>query len=305
MRKRLSSVKGGALADAAQPATVVSLILSDVIGDPVDFIASGPTTVNTDAPSAAWDIICNFGLQNSIPKSALLCLTSASAKIVDLQLNKVFNILIGNNVVAINAASDLMANLNYNVCVLSHKIEGNVADVAAFYSQLACSISDMMVSGSGTSFDKLSADLSHYPGAAEKLMAAVKNSFEKKGVCVIAGGETTVKVTGQGLGGRNQELALRFAEQTKKLHHKFQSMDQQVISLLSAGTDGIDGPTNAAGAFGYPEQLDKKIDHVKYLQDNDSHSFYSKLQGGANLILTGHTGTNVMDIHILCVGRKK
>lgn len=306
VRKRLSSVKGGGLAAAAQPATVVSLILSDVIGDPVDFIASGPTATNCDAPSAAWDIICKFSLQNSIPNSAYQCLTSASGRSVSQGQSKVHNILIGNNEVAINAALELMSSLNYSGCVLSPRIEGNVAEVALFYAQLARTLIEMMVTSNTSSFQKFGADnLSQFPGAADKIMKALQNSSGKKGLCLIAGGETTVKVTGRGLGGRNQELALRFAEEAKKLSHKFEFMNQFVISLLSAGTDGIDGPTNAAGAFGYAGQLDEKTNHVKYLQDNDSHSFYLKLQGGKNLIVTGHTGTNVMDIHILCVERKE
>ncbi|XP_034245290.1 glycerate kinase [Thrips palmi] len=305
VRKRLSSVKGGKLAAAAQPATVVSLILSDVIGDPVDFIASGPTAPSTDAPSAAWDVICKFNLQESLPKAAQLCLTSGSATPAEDMQNKVQNILIGNNVVAINAAVEQMVSLNYSVCVLSEKIEGNVAEVALFYAQLACGISDVMVNGSGCSLEKFGADTSQFLGAADRIRNAIQNSPGKKGVCMVAGGETTVKVTGKGLGGRNQELALRFAEEMKNLDVKFKFVNKPVISLLSAGTDGIDGPTNAAGAFGYADQLDKNINHLKYLLDNDSHSFYSKLKEGENLILTGHTGTNVMDIHILCVERKE
>ncbi|KAK3922062.1 Glycerate kinase [Frankliniella fusca] len=304
VRKCLSAVKGGGLAAAAQPATVISLILSDVIGDPVDFIASGPTASNKDSPTAAWDIICKFQLQNSIPKSVESCLLSSYSKPRNLEGKGVYNILIGNNSVAITAAKNSLVGLNYSVCILSSSIQGNVSRVALLYSQLACRICKVLLKKECNLFEGLEEEFLLSSEAEDDLKKAIYNSSSTRGLCLIAGGETTVKVTGTGKGGRNQELALRFAEELKKVSTGDEYANRFSISLLSAGTDGIDGPTNAAGAFGYAGQLDGNEDYRKYLEDNDTHTFYSNIDDGKNLILTGHTGTNVMDIHILTISNK-
>ncbi|KAE8751887.1 hypothetical protein FOCC_FOCC001364 [Frankliniella occidentalis] len=305
VRKSLSAVKGGQLAAAAQPATIISLILSDVIGDPVDFIASGPTAPNKDNPAAAWDIICKFQLQNSIPQSAEVCLRSnysrANSNLKDKEVN---NILIGNNLVAITAAMNKLISLNYSVCFLSPSIQGNVTRIAVFYSQLASRICRFLASSKCNLFEGLEEAYLLSIEARNEIEKTVCNSSHTRGICLIAGGETTVRVTGTGKGGRNQELALRFAEESKKISTGCEYANQFSISLLSAGTDGIDGPTNAAGAFGYAEQLDGNEDYIKYLEDSDTNTFYSKLNAGKNLILTGHTGTNVMDIHIVTICKK-
>lgn len=305
MRKRLSSVKGGRLAIAAQPAAVISLILSDVIGDPIDTIASGPTSIDPDLPGAAWDVICHFSLQTYVPQSVELCLTSKDDKPDKLLDNKIHNFVIGNNSVAIDAALQKMSSEGYSVCGISGTIQGNVGKVAQFYSLLGFQICEALSNDNINikPLEEIDSNQTYFSGAQGSISSAINESCNKKGICLVAGGETTVTVTGRGVGGRNQELALRFAEEAEKLAKRYSLMEKFKVSLFSAGTDGIDGPTNAAGAFGYAEQLHNQ-DYRKYLKENDSHTFYSKLNGGKNLILTGHTGTNVMDIHILIIVRR-
>ncbi len=130
-----------------------------------------------------------------------------------------------------------------------------------------------------------------------------------KVVCLASGGETTVDVRGTGRGGRNQELALAFS---MELHRLAKSHDDGEIvfpldaRLLSAGTDGIDGPTDAAGAVGDSRLVSRAIEAglnpTRAMEENDSNGFFSALDGGLDLVTVGHTGTNVMDVHLLCVG---
>lgn len=304
VRKRLSSVKGGRLSAAAHPASVVSLILSDVIGDPIDIIASGPTSPNTDSPHAALDVIHQFNLQESLPQSVQICLSSGESPVKHLNDVNVHNILIGNNLLALNAAKAKMESLNFSVCILSKSIQGNVSSVAKFYSNLGAQVCEILTSDLCSFPPCLEKEQLLLPGVRDQMLKALNNSHSCKGICLIAGGETTVHVTGKGKGGRNQELALRFAENVKNLASDYDCLDKFNVSLLSAGTDGIDGPTDAAGAFGYAQQLYGQEHYKKYLDNNDSYNFYSQLDGGKNLIVTGHTGTNVMDIHVLTIEKK-
>lgn len=121
------------------------------------------------------------------------------------------------------------------------------------------------------------------------------------GICIICGGEPTLKVTGNGVGGRCQQLALQFSVEIAKINMS----GAAEVTFLSCGTDGIDGPTDAAGAIGGPKIIEMakeaKLDPIAYLNNNDCYKFYSRLKGGKYLIKVGHTGTNVMDIHVLLV----
>ncbi|XP_017780437.1 PREDICTED: glycerate kinase [Nicrophorus vespilloides] len=256
VRKMLSELKGGGLAQIAYPCRVVTLILSDIVGDPIDSIASGPTVENKDA-HLAMEVINKYNVD--ISEIALNILQQP--KLESFNYNHVANFIIGNNEIACEAAKRSAVNLGYNkVELFSKDIQGDVVDVAKRYLQIA-------------------------------LDEVKKNET----VCIIGAGEPTVVVKGNGLGGRNQQLALEFSKIACEAGLDF--------CFLSCGTDGIDGPTDAAGAvsttvIGGLQEIDD------FLENNDAYSFFSRYQNGEFLVKTGHTGTNVMDLHILILKPK-
>ncbi|KDR23492.1 glycerate kinase [Zootermopsis nevadensis] len=321
VRKKLSVLKGGRLAQLAYPAQVVALILSDIVGDPIDLIASGPTVVNSDAPDTALNIIRKYSLLDRVPVSIQMCLSTINTNICQNEtlsdsrtFSHVQNLLIGSNLTAITAAAEAASNMNYNTIILSSGIEGLVTDVGRMYATLATVICKALWN---TSTPKAVCEEVHEvfhcmkqlyaicDNAEEKVLHAMKQMKNKKGICLIAGGETTVIVKGNGLGGRNQELAMVFARNMNENSKSFPYLDQFHAVLLSADTDGIDGPTNAAGAFGYKHQfhaaIEQDLKSDEYENNNDSYNYYLKLNGGEDLINVGHTGTNVMDMHILVI----
>lgn len=318
VRKKLSVLKGGQLAQLAYPAQVVALILSDIVGDPLDLIASGPTVVNSDAPDAALNIIRKYSLLDKVPASIQTCLSTTNNNICQNEAlgdSKMFshvqNLLIGSNLTAIRAATEAASNSNYNTVILSSGVEGLVADVGRMYATLATVICKALCNSSMPEeihevFHCMKQLYTVCDNAEKEVLHAVKNMKNKKGICLIAGGETTVIVKGNGLGGRNQELAMVFARCMNENLKSFPLLEQFHAVLLSAGTDGIDGPTNVAGAFGYKYQFnaaaEQNLKPDEYENNNDSYNFYLKLNGGEDLINVGHTGTNVMDMHILVIG---
>nr|CAD7424899.1 unnamed protein product [Timema monikensis] len=219
VRKKVSVLKGGGLARLAYPAQVISLILSDVVGDPLDFIASGPTVANTDKVLDALNIINKYSLLNKIPESVIsnIKVTSTSNDDSCNEVNNfdhVQNNIIGNNSIAVNNVAKVAQQNGYSSVILSTRVEGLVLNVAIKYANLANEI------------------------------------------CLnISGGETTVILKGKGKGGRNQELALTFAKALYEMKETHPHMDEFNIFLLSCGTDGIDGPTDAAGAIGHSVEL--------------------------------------------------
>ncbi len=268
VRKHLSRVKGGRLAGLAVPAPVLSLILSDVIGDILDVIASGPTAPDGSTYAAALAILEKYDLLSKVPVAVRSLLDEGQAgereetpKPGDPLFSRVENIIVGNNSVAVEAARVKAEALGFEVSVRQEPVSGDLEDVASELADLAI---------------------------------WAKNEKETASpLCFISGGETTVAIKGDGKGGRNMELALLFAEKIK---------DISGITLLSAGTDGTDGPTDAAGAivngFTVPEALAQGYDAAAYLANNDSYTFFDKKAG---LFKTGPTGTNVMDLQILIV----
>lgn len=318
VRKKLSVLKGGQLAHLAYPAQVVALIISDIVGDPLDLIASGPTVVNSDAPDVAVNIIRKYSLLDNVPASIKSCLSSTCNNITyqheEFDNSKIFshvqNLLIGSNLTAVTAAAEAATSNNYNTVILSSGIEGLVANVGRMYATLATAICKMLCNRSTP--DEMN-EVIHCmkqlynvcDNVESEVLHTVKNMNNKKGICLIAGGETTVIVKGDGLGGRNQELAMNFARHMNENSKSFSFLEQFHVVFLSAGTDGIDGPTDAAGAFGYREQLniatEQNLKPDDYESNNDSYNFYSKLNGGEDLIVLGHTGTNVMDVHVLVI----
>jgi len=268
VRKHLSMIKGGQLARAVGQASLVSLILSDVPGDPLDVIASGPTTPDTTTFKQAKDILDKYSLTESAPpgiieylNKGVLGIIPETAKPDDPAFENCFNILIGNNYLALEASKQKALELNIEAVIMDAQLEGDTNSTAEFIQ--------------------------------ETLLKFKLDKGVQKPVCLLYGGETTVKVTGSGLGGRNQHLALLFAGMLRTLSG---------ITILCAGTDGTDGPTDAAGAvvdsFTFPDAISKKIDPEKYLSEFDSYNFFKKAGGH---IITGPTMTNVMDIIVVIV----
>ena len=271
VRKHISSVKGGRLAALAHPSRVVSLILSDVIGDPLDVIASGPTVPDTTTYVDAFKVITGYSLVREMPRSILNVLEGGvkgrvpeTPKAGSPVFEKVDNVIVGNNTIATEAARGMALRLGFDASVISMTIQGEARVVAHELAELA----------------KRSREASSYG--------------DWKGLCLISGGEPTVTVTGNGLGGRNMELALAYAIEIEGFSD---------ITLLSAGTDGTDGPTDAAGALvdGTTIALAKAqgLDPMEYLNNNDAYNFFRNSGG---LFITGPTGTNVMDLHIALIG---
>ncbi|XP_020280549.1 glycerate kinase isoform X2 [Pseudomyrmex gracilis] len=381
VRKKLSLVKGGGVARMAYPASVITLILSDIVGDPVDLIASGPTVYSAKAPENVIAILKKYHLYESLDSNLKKFLSSKEtfrdtrlltrAK----QFKHVTNIILGNNTTALEAASLEALRKKWTPIILKNDITGNVQDVSLAYARVASLIClfwskelerevfyDRMrtVPALPLTVDKI-----------DEIFHCITNNFD--GLLLIGGGEPTVVVRGQGKGGRNQELALRFSlDWLAEIKSYPQLVDFDVI-ILSGGTDGQDGPTDAAGAFGYPaiapivhdlyaevkSTIDRNIltrDQCKTqqmsvsntklhgqknlnttevstsatgdsnqnldcsvltlmevermlpentLKENDTYNFYSRFKKGEDLIKTGITGTNVMDLHLIYIKKRR
>ncbi|MGZ6276650.1 MAG: glycerate kinase type-2 family protein, partial [Syntrophales bacterium] len=246
VRKHLSRIKGGRLAEIAYPARVLSLILSDVIGDPLDVIASGPTSPDQTTFQDALKVIKRYNLGEKIPETAsLILIRGAAGEIPETpkEGNPVFaqvqNIIIGSNKKAIERAKREAEGQGYQTEIISADLQGEARDAAAWLARKAIEARRRLTIGS------------------------------QGKICLISGGETTVTVRGNGLGGRNTELALAFAEEIKGM---------KGITLLSAGTDGTDGPTDAAGAIVDGDTVERAeaagINPEDYLKNNDTYNFF-------------------------------
>lgn len=276
VRKHLSMVKGGRLAQAAYPAQMVTLIVSDVIGDPLDVIASGPTAQDNSTYAEAWAVITKYGLQEKLPPRVADYLQRGIAgqlpetvKGSDPCMERTHNVIIAGLRHALEAAEEEAVRLDYATKIISDSLEGEAREVAHSLARTA--------------------------------RAELTGMQDTERRCLLCGGETTVTVHGTGKGGRNQELALAFALEVE---------GEQGITLLSAGTDGTDGPTDAAGAMVDGNTAawarDKGIDLRHHLVHNDSYSFFQQLDaatGASCHLKTGPTGTNVMDIQIVLLGQ--
>lgn len=271
VRKHLSEFKGGQLARMAAPATVLSLILSDVIGDDLDVIGSGPAVPDRSTFADAIAVLERRGIWKQLPARARARLEQGCAgdipetpKPGDPAFRKVHNIVVGSNRIAISAAAEKAKSLGYRPLILSSVIEGESREVAGVHAAIAKEI--------------LASSHPLRPPA-----------------CVISGGETTVTLRGRGKGGRNQEFVLAAAAAIDGLED---------VAVLSGGTDGTDGPTDAAGAFATGETIGRAralgLDWREFLNRNDSYRFFEPL---GDLIKTGPTRTNVMDVRILLVKR--
>ncbi|XP_064488820.1 glycerate kinase-like [Ornithodoros turicata] len=293
IRKRLSAVKGGRLLQYTK-AKVFALIISDIVGDPLDLIASSPTVPNTDDPSLPLKILDKYNVTNKVPASVLTKLQQADEP-QQRATTTACNLLIGTNLTAAQAACREAGKLGYHSHLLTTSLHGEARTVGKAMAELAMWL--------------LSRQSDLNPSEiAEKLCVPVTelhllSEFAGKAfgtgspVCIITAGETTVCVTGSGTGGRNQEMALAAAMRWDETRCKASLM------FLSAGTDGIDGPTDAAGGIAYPATAEvarrQGLDCSKFLHENDSYSFFQRLSGGEDHVKTGPTGTNVMDLQIM------
>ena len=267
VRKHISRFKGGQLAKAIYPADLLSLLLSDVLGDPLDVIASGPTVPDSSTFHDAVSILKAYGLWDRIPDSVRKILMEGvqgkldeTPKSGDPIFKRVKNVVIGNNRLACTAALKELERSKVNTVFLTSFMEGEARHIGTFFGAI------------GMELAKTGKPVASPAG-------------------VVAGGETTVTVTGSGVGGRNQEIALGAALKIRGI---------EGVAIASASTDGIDGPTDAAGAIVDGETVLRAerigVDPQEALRNNDSYSFFSEL---GDLIMTGPTGTNVNDVTIL------
>jgi len=269
VRKHISCSKGGQMARAAFPAKTINLMLSDVVGDNMDVIASGPFVPDASTFKTALDVFRKYGLQGVPSRVEHYLQAGVEGKVPETPkqddpiFDRVQNIIVGSNMLALEAAETRARELGYNSLILSSMVEGETREVA-------------------------------------KVHAAIAKEIVKTGrpvpapACIISGGETTVTIRGQGLGGRNQEFCLAAAIELKGLSAE--------VVMLSGGTDGNDGPTDAAGGLVDTDTLkrseEKGLDSIAFLQNNDAYHF---LQQTGDLLITGPTRTNVMDVRLILV----
>ena len=271
VRKHLSRAKGGGLARFAHPATVVTLILSDVIGDDLNVIGSGPTVPDPSTFADAEGVFKKYDIWERVPSSVkdrfqkgLKGNIQDTPKSGDVAFQRCYSELVGTNIQALIAAGKEAERQGYRALILSSTVEGEAREVVKVLTAIA-----KEVRSSGNPL----------PAPA----------------CILWGGETTVTLQGDGKGGRNQEFALASALIIDGLEN---------VVVLSAGTDGTDGPTDAAGAIADGTTLTranaKGLDPLDYLRRNDSYHF---LQALGDLVITGPTRTNVMDVYMVLVGK--
>jgi glycerate 2-kinase len=269
VRKHLSRFKGGGLARTSRAGRLFSLILSDVVGDPLDVIASGPTAPDPTTFADALGIIQRFELPDRIPLAVRSRLDRGAEGKVHETLKvlppSVSNIVIGNHIMALDAAKARAKALGYGVLLVAPSFEGPTSEIVILTASIIRGV------------------LAKWPKSQGP-------------VCLLSGGETTVTLTpDHGKGGRNTEFVLA-------LFAALQPMPKDVV-ILSGGTDGEDGPTDAAGAIGDAATLQRaqkmELDVAGFLARHDSYTFFAAT---GDLLKTGLTGTNVMDVRVVLIG---
>lgn len=267
LRKHLSPLKGGGLAKAVSPGKVVSLVLSDVVGDDLAVIASGPTVADESTFADCFEIVARYRLERKLPAAVETYLHEGmqgkrpeTLKPGDPAFVDTCTVVVGSNRDCLEAAEAKAKDLGYTTLILSSLVEGEAREVA-------------------------------------KVHAAIAKEIARSGrplvppACVLSGGETTVTVTSEGKGGRNQEFALAAG---------IELAGWKGTAVFSAGTDGTDGPTDAAGAFADWRMVERAqalgLDPREYLRNHDSYHFFARL---GDLVMTGPTRTNVMDVRLV------
>ena len=265
LRKHLSTVKGGGLARLAA-APLTCLLISDVVGDDPGTIGSGPTAADATSFADAWAILERYALTNTVPAVvAQLLRDGVNHRIAETlkpdspEAGRCCNLIVGSNRTALDGAAHAARARGWEVAIEAQPLTGDTTDAAMRF------------------------------GAK---LARLASEPAGKRLCVLAGGETTVRVKGDGRGGRNQEFALALACEIARTQ----------VAVLSAGTDGIDGPTDAAGAFVDGTTLQRAgsggLNAAASLARNDSHTFFAQL---GDLFQCGPTGTNVADIKVALI----
>lgn len=310
IRKRISAVKGGGLLRQTA-AQMLSLILSDVVDDPLASIASGPTVPNKDDPGLPLRLLDKYHVRDKVPPVVVEVLERVVCHL-DPPTTQSLNVLIGNNKVMSRAVCLLARQTGYQSYLLTTSLVGESRSVGKAMAQLAFYLcyGGSMVPVAHDPVTEIAQHLQVRYRELEQLKESAERAFDMgRPICVVAAGETTVNVTGPGKGGRCQELALAAAIELDRLFNRAELQPQRAeLVVLAAGTDGQDGPTDAAGAMVHigtvPEALAQGIDAAGDLERNDSHHFFRTFNGGADHLITGLTGTNVMDLHVLLLRRK-
>jgi len=269
VRKHISMVKGGRLAELLYPSKVISLVLSDVVGDPIEFIASGPTAPDTTTYEDAIAVLKRYGIWDTVPASVREVLLRGlkgelkeTPKPGDKTFDKVLNYIVASNYISLKSMELTAKELGYNTLVITSMMEGEAREVGRFVASIIKNI--------------------------KKYDEPVR-----KPAAILFGGETTVTVRGRGVGGRNQELALSVAISIAGLDD---------VVFASVGSDGVDGVSPAAGAvIDGGTVIDGRrlgLDPYEALSNNDSYTYLSKLKSA---IVTGPTGTNVNDLAVALI----
>lgn len=276
IRKHISQVKGGRLLEFSNGATVLALVLSDVVGDDFSSIASGPTSGDPSTYNDCLEILERYRIEDELPASVVSYLKAGAEggpdappetpKPGDARFDKVTNALVATNFSALQAAADQASKAGYQPLILTSSLSGRTADAARFHVAIA---REMLRSG---------------------------NPLPPP-CCIISGGETTLQVQGKGKGGRNMEFALWCI-------HEIRHWQEAPLLFASLGSDGTDGPTDAAGATASFATLSRararNLSTADFLRRNDSYHFFEAVD---DLIVTGPTRTNVMDLHFILVGK--
>lgn len=272
IRKHLSSLKGGCLARLLAPTSVISLVLSDVVGDSLETIASGPMVADPSTFGDCLETLLKLDLLERIPASIRRHLENGAAGRVpetpkpgDPAFQSVTSLIVAGNSAACAAAAREARRRGYRTMILTTRLEGDTRQAARFHMSIAEEI-------------------------------VTERRPVRRPACLLSGGETTVRVTGTGAGGRNQEFALCCARRLASI--------AAPCLVASLGTDGTDGPTDAAGAIADNTTVARSLKFgarflAESLDNNDSYHFFKRL---GDLIITGPTGTNVMDLHIILIG---
>ncbi|XP_042889666.1 glycerate kinase-like [Penaeus japonicus] len=309
VRRAISFVKGGGLAQMSA-APLLTLILSDVVGDPLEVIASGPTVPNPDAPDAAIQVLHRYSL--SLPQPVEDAIRTKNA--VKGNFSHTSNFLLGTNRLSMEAASHRLRLAGFVPVALSSTVTGDAVQLGHHLARLAAFIASQLGGHTPTPLDT-----SYWAATAgvsisewrELSSAIVRARFGSGAVAVVTGGEPTSTVRGKGgRGGRNQEVALASGV---ALEGAMAGQTGEAL-VLSGATDGIDGPTPAAGAAAFwrslptgghrstvSEAIEQGLSPEESLANSDSYTFFRNLSGGRYHLLPGHTGTNVMDLHVLLV----
>lgn len=266
VRKHLSIIKGGGLLRHCNAGNLITLVLSDVLGDPLDVIASGPTVPDSSSRKDAREVLRQFDKQQQLPPSIYHSIENDAPPLSNNQVQSTI-VVLGNNQLAVDSAKRHATDMNFTTTASSALCSEGAAEAIGF-------------------------------SLAEEIVASIRQG--KQNTCIISGGEPTVRLQPadkRGKGGRNQQLAL--AAYVRLLQLNLSDSEWEKIAVLSGGTDGEDGPTDAAGAIvdkkNHLSSIEQRLSPAAYLKHNDAYHFFEKT---GSLLKTGPTGTNVCDIRV-------